>query len=136
MYDSTDIDFYNIDEDGSFRDAECLNLNDKDKIIGKYKITLETIYENQYSNVNCTKDRIDYKIDFKVKEKLIVKICGFVKENDIIVENKIVVLYKEIQSGYNIDVIEVAKALTDRMGMFTFIQPYIEENINYKVKIA
>lgn len=136
MYDSMEIDFDNIDKDISFRIAECLNLNDRDKIDSKYKIILETVYENQYSNIKCNKDEIDYKVDFKFKKKSIVKIYGFVKENNNVVENKIVILYKEIQRGYNTDVIEVAKTLTDFMGTFMFIQPYYEDNINYRVKIA
>ena len=136
MYDSMEIDFDNIDKDISFRIAECLNLNDRDKIDSKYKIILETVYENQYSNIKCNKNEIDYKVDFKFKKKSIVKIYGFVKENNNVVENKIVILYKEIQRGYNTDVIEVAKTLTDFMGTFMFIQPYYEDNINYRVKIA
>lgn len=126
----------NFEKNCNYKIAECLNLKDKDKIECKYSISLETIYENQYSDVHYAKDKVDYKIDFKFKEKTIVKIYGEVKENGICLENKIIVLYKEIQRGYSTEVVEVGKTLTDYMGIFTFIQPYCEENIIYRVKVA
>lgn len=124
-------------QDGNINIAECLNRKENNNIICKYNMEVESIYDNEYVNIKIFDDKSDYRNDIKLKNKKIVKICGVVKSNlEECLENKIVILYKEIQRGYNIEVIEVARAITDSMGMFMFIELYCEENINYRVKLA
>ncbi|MGL5416302.1 MAG: hypothetical protein ACRDAU_11630 [Clostridium sp.] len=124
-------------QNGNINIAECLNKNADSNIICKYKIEIESIYDNEYIDIKIFDNKLDYRNDVKLSDKKIVKICGDVKSTiDECLENKIVILYREIQRGYNIEVIEVARAITDSMGMFMFIELYSEENTNYRVKLA
>lgn len=117
--------------------AECLNIKENNNIICKYSIEIESIYDNEYIDIKIFDDKLEYRNDVKLKNKKIVKICGIVKSAfEEYLENKIVTLYKEVQRGYNIEVIEIAHGITDSMGMFMFIELYDEENINYRVKLA
>lgn len=124
-------------QDSNITVAECLNIKEKNNIICKYEIEVESIYDNAYINIKILNNRSDYRNDVKLKSKNIVKIGGVVKNKfEEYLEDKIVILYKEIQRGYNIEVIEIGRAITDSMGMFMFIELYCEENINYRVKLA
>lgn len=124
-------------QDSNITVAECLNMKEKNNIICKYEIKVESIYDNAYINIKILSNKSDYRNDIKLKNKNIVKIYGVVKDKfEEYLEDKIVILYKEIQRGYNIEVIEIGRAITDSMGMFMFIELYCEENTNYRVKLA
>lgn len=137
---------YNYDKENPKQVYENKNIDKNCGVIEKrlssnlscrYKIEFKTIFENEYKNIKLVNGKIDNKMDFILKNKNIIKIYGYVEdENKKYVEGAVVILYKEIQRGYNVETIEVAEIITDCTGMFVFIEPYYCDNINYKVKLA
>lgn len=125
-------------EEGYNNNNNLLLVNNRsNKLNFWYKIELKTIFENEYKNIRLMDSKEDNKIDIILKNKKIIKIYGCVEdENKLGIEGAIVILYKEIQRGYNIDKIEVGEIITDCTGMFVFIEEYIDDNINYKVKLV
>lgn len=131
-----DLDESDIKGNLKFRLAECININDKDKIVCRYNIEIETIYNNSYTNIKINDNETDYRIDVKLKNKKIFLIYGEIRSvSNKCLKDRIAILYKEIHQGYKCELLELGKISSDSMGMFMFIQDYDEGNFNYKIKV-